>query len=157
MAAYSRYVITAAIVGACYHRIQIDGSSSPTTSEVEDMIDRAAAEASRIIQRRIAGWAPASASETSTAYLVGAEYVRAWAAYSAGLARYGTTDQVMAYRDDALRYKADLIEDLAALADQTPHDQGDAGRFPMGSTYTPSTADNQARTLGDRLFDEPGL
>ena len=55
MAADSRYGITAAIVGACYHRIQINGSSSPTTSEVEDMIDRAAAEASRIIQRRIAG------------------------------------------------------------------------------------------------------
>lgn len=158
MAADARYGITTAIVAACYHRLQVSASgTSPTVDELEDMIDRAAAEATRIIQRRIAGWAPASASETSTAYLIGSEYVRAWSAYSLGLSRFGANDQVTTYRDDALRYKADLVEDLAALADSTPSSQGAMGRFSTGSTYTRSTADREAMSDAGRYFDEEGL
>jgi len=47
-------------------------------------------------------------------------------------------------RDDALRYKADLIEDLAALADSTPSSHGSMGRFSTGWTDTRSTADREA-------------
>lgn len=158
MSADARYSVTTSIVAACFHRLQVSASgTSPTTSELEDMIDRAAAEATRIIQRRLPGWAPASASETSPAYLIGSEYVRAWSAYSLGLARYGANDQVTTYRDDALRFKADLIDDLAALADQTPSQQGRMGRFSMGSTYTRSTADSDAMSDAERYFDKQGL
>lgn len=158
MAATATYGVTTAIVAACFHRVQISASgTSPTTSELEDMITRAANEATRIIQRRIAGWNPAEASETSPAYLIGAEYVRAWSAYSLGLARYGANEQVTQYREDALRLKSDLVEDLAALADQTPSGQGRMGRFSMGSTYTRSESDREAQTDADRFFDETGL
>lgn len=158
MSADARYGITTAIVTACYHRVQVSASgTSPTTSELEDMIDRASSEATRIIQRRIPGWSPASASETSPAYLIGAEYVRAWSAYSLGLSRFGSNDQVTAYREDALRFKTDLVDDLAALADQTPSSQGRMGRFSMGSTYSRSSADTEALSDAGRYFDKEGL
>ena len=157
MAADATYSVVVDDIWSRLKGILISATSKPTETQVTGLIEDAAEEATRLINRLISGWDPASANEDSLAYTYGARYTRAWACYEVAKSKYGINDRTRSFREDAEAVAVKMESDLAVFGSQMPTAQGNQARFSTSSTYTRSEADTDSLSPGRKFFDTSGL